>query len=108
MISGFSDFSITFLVTMTRLGPLSEGMSYMMSIVNKVRSLRSEYGLTREKAALYVTATDPANFEFIQSVYLEIETLTTSSSVKAVSSTVARHCGPASCRRPATRGTGCP
>ena len=65
---------------------LSTTMSYMMSIVNKVRSLRSEYGLTREKAALYVTATDPANFEFIQSVYLEIETLTTSSSVKAVSS----------------------
>jgi len=74
---------------------LSTTMSYMMSIVNKARSLRSDYGLTREKAALYVTATDPANFEFIQSVYLEIETLTTSSSAKAVSSPdqVPKGCG---------------
>ena len=65
---------------------LNATMTYMMSVVTKARSLRSDYGLTREKAALFITATDPANFEFLESVYLEIATLTTSSSVKAVTS----------------------
>ena len=65
---------------------IDERMTYMMSIVNKARSLRANYGLTREKAELYITATNPANLEFLETAYLEIGTLTTSSSVKAVSS----------------------
>jgi valyl-tRNA synthetase len=70
-------------------------MSYMMSIVNKTRSLRSDYGLSREKAELFITASDPANLKLLESIYHEIATLTTSSSVKAVSSPdqVPKGCG---------------
>jgi valyl-tRNA synthetase len=74
---------------------IDANMTYMMSIVNKARSLRSDYGLNREKAELFVTASNPANLELLESIYLEIATLTTSSSVKAVSSSdqVPKGCG---------------
>lgn len=76
-------------------GDIDESMTYMMSIVNKARSLRNDYGLSREKTELYITASDPAKLRLIESIYLEIATLTTSSSVKAVSSPdqVPKGCG---------------
>lgn len=56
-------------------------MSYMMSIVTKTRSLRSDYGLTREKAALFISVAEVHTKEFLDLILLEIATLTTSSQV---------------------------
>jgi valyl-tRNA synthetase len=74
---------------------VDDNVTYMMAIVNKTRSLRSDYGLTKEKPELYITATDPSKLAFLETVYLEIATLTSSSSVKAVSSPdqVPKGCG---------------
>lgn len=74
---------------------VDDNMAYAMNIVTKTRSLRSDYGLTREKPALYITATDPERFAFLETVCSEIATLTTSSDVKivAVTNDVPKGCG---------------
>ncbi len=74
---------------------INENMAYTLNIVSKTRGLRSDYGLTREKPELFITATDPEKHAFLSTVCAEIATLSTSSTVKVVSSAsdVPKGCG---------------
>lgn len=57
-------------------------MSYMLTIVTRTRSLRSDYGLTKERPPLYLTVRDSSMAVTLQSLTEELSTLTLSSATE--------------------------
>ncbi|MEW5299660.1 MAG: hypothetical protein WDW36_002653 [Sanguina aurantia] len=56
-----------------------------LAVVSKVRSLRSDYGLLKQRPALYITCSDPAKREMLQLLAGDIATLSYSSDVHVLS-----------------------
>eukprot|EP00200_Dunaliella_tertiolecta_P003314 CAMPEP_0202352070 /NCGR_PEP_ID=MMETSP1126-20121109/8424_1 /ASSEMBLY_ACC=CAM_ASM_000457 /TAXON_ID=3047 /ORGANISM="Dunaliella tertiolecta, Strain CCMP1320" /LENGTH=1278 /DNA_ID=CAMNT_0048944237 /DNA_START=55 /DNA_END=3891 /DNA_ORIENTATION=- len=60
--------------------------SYLMECVSKVRSLRSDYGLLKQRPHLYLTVSDAGKAAVLERSKLELSTLTNSSEVSVLPS----------------------
>lgn len=56
-------------------------MGFVINLVSKIRSLRADYGLNKQKPSVYVAAKDDEKRAVVESAGEEIATLTTSASV---------------------------
>lgn len=59
-------------------------MAYLLTIVNRCRSLRSDYGLTRERPPLVLASADDGRRELLSRTTSELATLTTSGSASVL------------------------
>jgi valyl-tRNA synthetase len=59
-------------------------MGYLLSVVARTRGLRSDYGLTKERAPLFVGAKDAARAAFLGAHLPELSALSTSSSAEVL------------------------
>eukprot|EP00192_Tetraselmis_astigmatica_P024574 CAMPEP_0117679300 /NCGR_PEP_ID=MMETSP0804-20121206/17744_1 /TAXON_ID=1074897 /ORGANISM="Tetraselmis astigmatica, Strain CCMP880" /LENGTH=940 /DNA_ID=CAMNT_0005488719 /DNA_START=78 /DNA_END=2900 /DNA_ORIENTATION=- len=59
-------------------------MAYALEIVSKVRGLRSDYNLTKQKPKLYIACKDAARSSSLASLALEIATLATCSDLECL------------------------
>ncbi|KAL6782093.1 TSV2 [Auxenochlorella protothecoides x Auxenochlorella symbiontica] len=60
-------------------------MAYLLAVVNRCRSLRADYGLTRERPALHVACADGARRALLAASAVELATLTDSASAALLS-----------------------
>lgn len=71
-------------------------ISYMLSIVTRTRSLRADYGLTKQRPTMYLTVRDATIVSTLQSLTMELSTLTLSSTAEVMErdqSSVPKGCG---------------
>ncbi|CAL8289790.1 unnamed protein product [Merluccius merluccius] len=59
-------------------------MEFVMTVVKTIRSLRADYNLTKTRADCYLQCIDPATVSLVQKYSLQIQTLSYSQTVNAV------------------------
>lgn len=59
-------------------------MAYLLTVVNKTRSLRADYGLNRQRPPMYISVKDQAKAAFLAKTSVELATLATAASVKVL------------------------
>lgn len=63
---------------------LEASFDYMQSLVNAIRKLRSDYGLTKQRPTVYVSCSDSARSGVLSGLCGEAATLSTSSDVQVL------------------------
>lgn len=63
---------------------LEDRMKYVEDLVGKIRSLRTQYGLTKQKPHVYVVSSDPARASLVAVTSVEVATLSQCAQVSVV------------------------
>lgn len=63
---------------------LEKAFAYTMTVVNRVRKLRADYGLTRQRPEVWVACSDAATRATLEGLASEVATLTGSGTVCVV------------------------